>query len=191
MAWAILSATSACSNVGKFVWVAQYAEPPAPQDPPYTLAVGDIIQVRVFNQDQLSARVRVRPDGKITLPLLNEMVAAGLSPLALSRILEDHLKDLVKNPAVTVSLEEIKPQTIIVVGEVARPNSYPLEMASGVLQALASAGGLTPDADGNRIFVLRQNPIPVRIRFTYEALVQQQPAAINFRLRSGDVVLVE
>ena len=97
MAWAILSATSACSNVGKFVWVAQYAEPPAPQDPPYTLAVGDIIQVRVFNQDQLSARVRVRPDGKITLPLLNEMVAAGLSPLALSRILEDHLKDLVKN----------------------------------------------------------------------------------------------
>jgi len=171
--------------------VDQYSEPSAPRDPPYVLAVGDIIQVRVFNQDQLSARVRVRPDGKITLPLLNEMVAAGLTPLALSRILEDRLKDLVKNPAVTVSLEEIKPQTVTVVGEVARPNSYPLEMASGVLQALASAGGLTPDADGNRILVLRQNPIPVRIRFTYEALVQQQPAAINFRLRSGDVVLVE
>jgi polysaccharide export outer membrane protein len=191
VAWTIVSATSSCSNLGKFVWVDQYPEPPSPPEQPYVIQVGDTIQVRVFNQDQLSARVRVRPDGKVSLPLLNEVVAAGASPLALSRFLEDRLKDLVKTPTVTVSLEEARPQTVTVVGEVAKPNSYPLETATGVLQALAIAGGLTPDASSDRIFVLRQKPSPVRIRFTYEALVHQQPAAINFRLRSGDVVLVE
>ena len=177
--------------MGKFVWADQYQEPPPPPEEPYVIAVGDTIQVRVFNQDQLSARVRVRPDGKVSLPLLNEVVAAGLTPLELSRVLEQRLKDLVKTPAVTVSLEETKPHTITVVGEVVKPNSYPLEVATGVLQALAIAGGLTPDASDDRIFVLRQAPSPVRIRFTYEALVRQQPAAINFKLRSGDVVLVE
>jgi polysaccharide export outer membrane protein len=190
-ACAILSAAPACSNVGRFVWADQYQEPPPPPEQPYVIAVGDTIQVRVFNQDQLSARVRVRPDGKVSLPLLNEVVAAGLTPLELSRVLEQRLKDLVKGPAVTVSLEETKPHTITVVGEVAKPNSYPLDVAPGVLQALAIAGGLTPDASSDRIFVLRQTPSPVRIRFTYEALVHQQPAAINFKLRSGDVVLVE
>lgn len=190
-AWAIVSATSSCSNLGKFVWVDQYPEPPSPPEQPYVIQVGDTIQVRVFNQDQLSARVRVRPDGKVSLPLLNEVVAAGASPLALSRYLEDRLKDLVKTPTVTVSLEEARPQMVTVVGEVAKPNSYPLETATGVLQALAIAGGLTPDASSDRIFVLRQKPSPARIRFTYEALMHQQPAAINFRLRSGDVVLVE
>lgn len=190
-AWAIVSATSSCSNVGIFVWVDKYSERPPPPEQPYVIDVGDTIQVRVFNQDQLSARVRVRPDGKVTLPLLSEVVAAGSTPLVLSRVLENRLKDLVKTPVVTVSLEEARPQTVTVVGEVAKPNSYPLETATGVLQALAIAGGLTPDASSDRIFVLRQRPSPVRIRFTYEALVHQQPAAINFRLRSGDVVLVE
>ena len=191
VAWAIVFAGSACSNVGKFVWADQYQEPPPPPEEPYVIAVGDTIQVRVFNQEQLSARVRVRPDGKVSLPLLNEVAAAGLTPLELSRVLEQRLKDLVKGPAVTVSLEETKPHTITVVGEVAKPNSYSLDVAPGVLQALAIAGGLTPDASSDRIFVLRQTPSPVRIRFTYEALVHQQPAAINFKLRSGDVVLVE
>ena len=191
VAWAIVFAGSACSNVGKFVWADQYQEPPPTPEEPYVIAVGDTIQVRVFNQEQLSARVRVRPDGKVSLPLLNEVVAAGLTPLELSRVLEQRLKDLVKGPAVTVSLEETRQHTITVVGEVAKPNAYPLEVATGVLQALAIAGGLTADASSDRIFVLRQKPSPVRIRFTYEALVHQQPAAINFRLRSGDVVLVE
>ncbi len=71
------------------------------------------------------------------------------------------------------------------------PDGHGCRGGCRVLQALAIAGGLTPDASSDRIFVLRQKPSPVRIRFTYEALVHQQPAAINFRLRSGDVVLVE
>ncbi len=180
-----------CANLGKFVWVDEYTEPPAPAEKPYVIAVGDVIQVRVFNQDQLSARVRVRSDGKVSLPLLSDVDAAGYTPVALSQRLEIQLRELVKTPAVTVSLEETKPQTVMVIGEVVRPNAYPLEAGSGVLQGLANAGGLTPDASTDRIFVLRQIPTPARIRFSYEKLRHQEGRAATFRLRAGDVVVVE
>jgi polysaccharide export outer membrane protein len=178
-------------NPGRFVWVDQYAEPPAVGEKPYVIGVGDVIQVRVFNQDQLSARVKVRNDGRVSLPLLNDVDAAGYTPVVLAGILETRLKELVKAPSVTVSLEETKPQTVMVIGEVVRPNSYPLDVASGVLQALAVAGGLKDDASSNRIFVHRQNPAPALIRFSYESLLNPNGRAASFKLRPGDVVVVE
>ncbi len=181
-----------CSrDLGRFVWVDQYKEPPQAPQRPYVIGVGDLINVRVFNADQLSARVRVRADGRVSLPLLNDVDAAGFTPVELKQRLENQLRDLVKSPEVTVFLEETKVQTIMVMGEVARPNSYPLEPGSGVMQALAMAGGLTPDASTDRIFVLRQNPGPERIRFSYEALLHQVGRAAGFKLRPGDVVVVE
>ncbi len=187
---ATVYATS-CADLGKYVWVDQYKEPPVAAEKPYSIAPGDLIQVRVFNQDQLSARVRVRADGKVSLPLLNDVEAAGYSPGALSQVLERRLKELVNAPSVTVSVEETRPQTVMVIGEVTRPNAYPYDPAAGVLQLLASAGGLTPDASGDRIFVLRQSPSPVRIRFSYDRLRRQEGKGATFRLRPGDVVVVE
>ncbi len=182
---------ASCANLGKYVWVDQYKEPTGVDDKPYTIAPGDVIQVRVFNQDQLSARARVRADGKVSLPLLNDVEAAGYTPVALSQVLERRLKELVNAPSVTVSLEETKPQMVMVMGEVTKPGAFPYDPAGGVLQAIAVAGGLTPDASGDRIFVLRQTPNPVRIRFSFDRLRRQEGRAATFRLRPGDVVVVE
>jgi polysaccharide export outer membrane protein len=179
-----------CAPIGAYVWADEYREPPAPQEHSYEISPGDTIQVRVFNQDQLSTRGRVRADGKFTMPLLNDVDAAGLTTVALAQKLEGALKTLIKAPSVTVSLEETKPQ-IYVSGEVVKPGPYPLESAPGVLQAIVNAGGLGPQATPDRIFVLRQASPPVRIRFSYEALVHLLGQAASFRLRPGDVVVVE
>src|SRR5262249_55104068 len=179
-----------CADLGQYVWVDQYKEPAAPPEKPYTIGPGDVIQVRVFNQDQLSARVRVRADGKVSLPLLNDVEAAGYTPVALSQVLERRLRELGNAPAVTVSLEETRPQTVMVIGEVPRPAAYPYDPSAGVLQVLAAAGGLGPEASSDRIFVLRQTPSPVRIRFSYDRLKHQEGRGASFRLRPGDVVVV-
>ncbi len=179
-----------CSGLGKYVWVDAYEEPPQGEKP-YVIAPGDVILVRVFGQDQISTRARVRSDGKISLPLLNDVKAAGLTPLALSNELGRQLKDFIKEPLVTVSLEETGPPIIYVIGEVAKPGAYPLDKSSGVLSALSNAGGLTPDACTDCIFVLRQGPSAVRIRFVYEALLRPAGRAPAFQLRPGDIVVVE
>lgn len=186
-----LLAMGCARNLGPFVWVDQYTEPPPAPEKPYVIEVGDVIQVRVFNQDQLSARQKVRSDGKVSLPLLNDVQAAGYPPVTLTGILENRLKELVKSPVVTISIEESQSQTINVLGDVGRPGSYPLERGAGILQALATAGGLKPDASTDQIFVIRQTPTPIRIRFNYEALLHQEGRAAGFKLRPGDVVVVE
>jgi polysaccharide biosynthesis/export protein len=181
----------ACASPGKYVWADDYADAAPEPEKPYALGAGDVIQVKVFNQDQMSAKARIRPDGKVSLPLLNDVIAAGLTPVALAADLQVRLKDFMKSPLVTVSVEETRPSTVYVAGEVAKPGVYPLELAGGVLQALVNAGGLTPAARDERIFVLRENPRPSRIRFTYEDLVHLNGRAAGFRLRAGDVVVVE
>lgn len=188
---AAVGCASSCADLGKYVWVDQYKEPSEAAEKPYTLAPGDTIQVRVFNQEQLSARVKVRADGKVSLPLLNDVDAAGYTPVALGQVIERRLAELVNAPRVTVSVEETKPQTVMVVGEVPRPGSFPFDASATVLQVLATAGGLTQDASGDRIFVLRQTPTPVRIRFSYDRLRRQEGRGATFRLRPGDVVVVE
>ena len=181
---------AACSGPGKYVWVDDYAES-GQVEKPYVIVPGDILQVRVFNQDQLSTRARVRSDGKITLPLLNDVTAIGLTPVELGKQLHDGLRSFVKDPLVTVSVEESGPPSVYVIGEVVKPGAYALDRASGVLSALVNAGGLTQDASTDRIFVLRQAPSAVRIRFSYEALVRLAGRAPAFRLRPGDIVVVE
>ena len=187
----ILAFALACSGPGKYVWVDAYEEPPPQDEKPYVIAPADIILVRVLGQDQITTRARVRPDGKISLPLLNDVKAAGLTPLALSKELRTRLNDFIKDPLVTVSLEETTPPTISVIGEVVKPGVYPLDKTAGVLSALSSAGGLTPDACTDCIFVVRQGPPAARIRFAYEALLRPSGKAPAFQLRPGDVVVVE
>jgi polysaccharide export outer membrane protein len=172
---------------GQFVWVNEYQEP-AQSDGAYVIAPGDVISVRVFNQDGLSGRARVRNDGMISLPFVNEIRAADSSPIALAARIRDRLKEFVVNPVVTVSLEEARPSEISVVGEVVHPGVYKLEPRGGVLSALASAGGLSDFADRSRIFVLRDRQ---RIRFTFQALAEAEPKATAFRLQAGDVVVAE
>lgn len=189
--WALTTTSIvSCASTGSYVWVDDYRAA-APQPAGYVIAAGDTISVRVFNQEQLSTRVKVRADGKVSLPLLNDVDAAGTTPVALSQKLQEMLKGLVKSPLVTVSLEDTRQQVVFVAGEVLKPGAYPLEGSPGVLQAIVNAGGLGPDASSDRIFVLRSDPQPRRIRFAYRSLIHLTGAAAAFRLQAGDVVVVE
>jgi len=135
--------------------------------------------------------MRVRSDGRISLPFVNDVQAAGKTPLKLGGELEAGLKAMVLNPKVTVVVEESRPLTISVLGEVSKPGTQTYERESGVAQALAAAGGLTNFAHKDRIFVVRSNPKPVRIHFTYENITRKVGPASVFRLKPGDVVIVE
>jgi polysaccharide export outer membrane protein len=192
-ALAVISlAVSACSSVsGSYVWVDAYPLRPEAAKEALVIKPGDVIDVRVLNQDQVSGKARVRSDGKVALPFLNEVQAAGMAPGALAQDLQARFKSFFTTPVVTVSVEEAKPRPISVMGQVERPGQYALDNASTVLQALALAGGLTEFAKNDRIFVLRAGPPQERIRFRYEALVQPRGPAASFRLQGGDVVVVD
>jgi polysaccharide export outer membrane protein len=154
-----------------------------------------LISVRVFNQDQMSAKERVRPDGKVSLPFLNDVMAAGFSPRVLAAQLQTRLRDFINTPVVTVTVDERRGLPISVVGEVARPGLYSLEFGAGVLQALVMAGGLTDFGGRDRIYVLRPSlqaqTAPERIRFRYWSLVRGEGNAAFFQVRAGDTVVVE
>jgi len=186
-----VSLACGCANLGQYTWVNDYPEPPPPVENEYVIKPGDTLQIRVFNQEGMSARAKVRNDGKISLPFLNDVTAAGHSPNSFARELQVKLKEFIKVPVVTVSLEETRPVSVSVLGEVARQGGYQVEPGTGVLQLLASAGGLTELAHKDRIFVLRREPAAVRIRFSFESLSRLDDRASSFRVKSGDVVVVE
>lgn len=190
----LMSMLAACSGPGQFVWVDDYRGDASDPFSPYALVPGDVIQVKIFNQDQLTTKGKIRADGKVSLPLVNDVPAAGLTPAALGSDLQRRYKEFVKAPLVTVSVEESRPAVVYVGGEVTKPAAYPIDTCSGVLQAIVTAGGLTVNARYDRIFVLRQtgpNVAPSRIRFTYGGLVQLKGRASQFKLAPGDVVVVE
>jgi polysaccharide export outer membrane protein len=193
---AALLLLSGCYQPGRFVWVDDYREP-QPQvqgDENYTIRKGDLLNVNVWNQAGISSRIRVRDDGRISLPLINDVEAHGQTPAALARAVEQRLKDLVANPVVTVMVDEAQPIKVAVLGEVCSPGMKQLDAGSGLLQALSVASGFTDYAQEEGIFVLRKQPgydAPVRIRFTYQALTRSEGEASTFRLKTGDVVVVE
>jgi polysaccharide export outer membrane protein len=156
----------------------------------YLIAVGDVLNIQVYMDAQTSGKMRVRSVGRITLPLVNDVVAAGKTPVQLARDIETALKSVILSPQVTVIVEDFTP-TISVLGEVAKPGPQALQRDTGVADVLAAAGGLTNFAHKDRIFVVRSTPQQLRIHFTYDALTKGIGRAPLFRLRAGDVVVVE
>jgi polysaccharide export outer membrane protein len=187
----VLVAGAGCANTKPFTWVQDYKEPATPQQPGYVIQNGDVLQIRVFNQPDMSAKARVRDDGKVSVPFLNDVVAAGFTPNALAQQLQVRLKEFINAPVVTISLEEPRPFSVAVMGEVNKPGLYPVPTGAGVLQALAAAGGFTNYAARDRIFVVRDVPERARIRFAYEDLTLAEGKAAAFKLRPGDAVVVE
>jgi polysaccharide biosynthesis/export protein len=192
---AVLCALTAagCRAHGSFVPVEEFAAPP--QDAEYHIGPGDLLSVRVWNQDAMSnPRARVRDDGMISVPFLQDVEVAGTTPAELSQRLQARLKAYVVNPVVTVTVEEIRPLRVSVLGKVTRPGQYELERGAGVLAALAAAGGLNDYADRDGIFVLRAGAAgksPMRIRFRYAALTGGDRPAAAFQLRGGDIVVAD
>ncbi len=186
-------ATAGCRSTGTYVRIDDYKAPEVTPDRDYLIRPGDILQVRVMGQESVSVRAKVRPDGRISLPLLSDVDVAGVRPSVLAQQLQERFAKFIVNPSVSVALEEPRSLMVSVLGEVAKVGSYPLEQGSGLLEALAAAGGPTQYAALDRMIVIRREPSGnrVRIRFDYDALTQLQGAAATFRLQNGDVIVVE
>lgn len=173
---------------------AQATTPPAQTaaiDPTYKIGAQDVIRIDVWREDQLTRTVPVRPDGKITLPLLNDVQAAGLTPMELAGAIREELKKYINNPQVSVSLTEMNSRRIYVTGEVNKAGAYALLPHMTVLQALSGSGGFTAFARIKSIYVLRnENGKPIKIPFNYKEAIKGKNPEQNIELQPGDVVVV-
>jgi polysaccharide export outer membrane protein len=155
----------------------------------YIIGVEDELQVSVWREPELSTVVVVRPDGVITLPLINDVKAVGLKTEELQNVLMDKLKNFVNEPQVTVIVRAIRSRKVYLVGEVAHQGTFPLNGDMTALELLAAAGGVGPFAKADSIYILReQNGKKVRIPFHYKKAVAGKSE--NVTLQPGDVVVV-
>jgi polysaccharide biosynthesis/export protein len=163
----------------------------SPIDPRYKIGAQDVLQIDVWKEPELTRSVPVRPDGKITLPLLNDLQAAGLTPMELAGEIREGLKKFINSPQVTVSVTTINSRRIYVTGEITRPGAFPLLPEMTVLQALTSAGGFTQFARIKNIYVLRvEGGQQVKLPFNYKAVVGGKKPEDNIQLQPGDTVVV-
>jgi polysaccharide export outer membrane protein len=188
LALAAALAGAGCIHERPFVWISDVS---GADDGRAAISPRDGIQVVVLNQPALSGEFVVHDDGGYLQPMLGNVHVDGRTPVEVCDELRARLKDLVVNPEVTVSITKVAPVRVSVIGEVKNPGSYELTRERGVIPALAAAGWLTEFAARDRIFVVRAGAIEQRIRFRAQDLTAAEPHAGRFRLKDGDVVVVE
>lgn len=155
----------------------------------YIIGVEDELQISVWREPELSTAVVVRPDGMITLPLINDVKAVGLKTEELQNVLMDKLKNFVNEPQVTVIVRAIRSRKVYLVGEVGHQGTYALNGDMTALELLAAAGGVGPFAKADSIYILReQNGKKIRIPFRFKKAVAGKSE--NVTLQPGDVVVV-
>jgi len=163
----------------------------ATKDPNYVIGPQDVLDIDVWKEKELTRTVEVRPDGKISLPLLNDVQASGLTPMQLAGNITDGLKKFITDPQVTVIVTDIRSQRVYILGEVVRPGAYPLLPGMNVLQALSSAGGFTMFANTKKIYVLRQQGgKQEKFSFNYKAAISGKRTDQDITLRAGDQIVV-
>jgi polysaccharide biosynthesis/export protein len=164
---------------------------PATTDPAYVIGPEDVLDINVWKEPDVSRVVPVRPDGRISLPLINDVQAAGLSPQQLAGILTERLRKYLNEPQVTVIVTGINSQRIFVVGEVLRAGAFPLIPGMTVLQALSSAGGFTTFANVKNIHVMRLiDGKHIQLPFNYRDVLKGDNSDQNIKLEPGDTVVV-
>jgi polysaccharide biosynthesis/export protein len=157
----------------------------------YLIGADDMLSVDVWKEPEISRIVPVRPDGKISLPLINDVQAAGMSPTQLALQITEQLRKTLVNPQVTVIVTQINSQRIYILGEVTRGGAYPLLPNMTVLQALSSAGSVTPFANLKKIYIMRTtNGRQQMLLFNYKEVVSGQKVEQNVRLQAGDTIVV-
>lgn len=157
----------------------------------YRIGAQDVLRIDVWKEPDLTRQVSVRPDGQISLPLLDDVQAAGLTPLELRNALREGLKEYITDPQVTVTVSEINSRRIFVTGEVTRSGTFPLLPNMTVLQALSSCGGFTQFANTKKIYLLRMDGAKqVKIPVNYKDLVKGRKPEINILLQDGDTIVV-
>jgi polysaccharide export outer membrane protein len=161
-------------------------------DNDYIIGNEDVLAIQVWKEPDLSRAFTVRPDGKITLPLVGDVKAAGLTPLELQKKLADSLGALMESPRVSVMVQEARSQRINVVGGVTRPGTYPLAKPMTVLDALAVAGGFRDFARTGKMFILRNMADGSRrhIPVNYKKVIGVKGPTENFELQARDTLVV-
>jgi polysaccharide biosynthesis/export protein len=169
----------------------------APSD--FFLGPEDVLKVMVWKSPDLSGEVMIRPDGTITMPLIGDVPAAGLTANVLAKRIGDRLTEYVSSPVVTIQVKEVNSYFIYVLGEVVKPGKYPLKSYANVVQGISLAGGFGPFANKNKIKVLRnistgpeghEKKRQIEIPVHYNDILSGTAVPGNFFLRSGDVIVV-
>lgn len=165
---------------------------PVTASPDYIIGAEDVLAISVWKETELSRNVPVRPDGKITLPLVGDVVASGLTAKQLQASLEQQLKSYMENPQVAVIVQEVKAQQYNLLGEVQRPGAYPLGKPVTVLDAIALGGGFRDFAKTNKIYILRGSSSGARerIHFNYKEVIKGEKFEQNVALLPGDTIVV-
>ncbi len=163
----------------------------ATNDPNYVIGAQDELNIDVWKEPEVSRTVPVRPDGMISLPLLNDIQAAGLTPMQMGSQISEKLKKFMADPQVTVTVTRINSQRIFIVGEVNRAGAYSLLPNMTVLQALSSAGGFTRFANVKKIHILHlENGKQISLPFNYKEVVNGHRSEQNIVLKANDTVVV-
>lgn len=199
-AWVLLfvclgSAWSGTSEAQKKDSTAESAtakEPPANQgvSGDFVIGSGDVLNIFVWKETEVTKTVPVRPDGKISLPLVNDVQASGLTALELKKVLEEKLSKFFSEPNVTVTVETVNSQKVTVMGEVSGAGPKPLAGPTRVMDILATSG-FTPFAKTSKIYILREvDGRQQRLNFNYKQYIKGKNSEQNILLRNGDTIVV-
>ena len=157
----------------------------------FVIGESDVLNVNVWKEPEISQTVVVRPDGKISLPLIGEVLVSGLTPVQTQTLLTNKLQSILTNPQVTVTVTEIRSRVVFITGEVVKPGAYPLLVPTTILQLISNASGLGQFANKKGIFALRtvdgkQQKFP----FNYSQVIKGEKQEQNILLHPGDTVVV-
>jgi polysaccharide export outer membrane protein len=160
-----------------------------PVSPDYRIGSGDVLQISVWGEAELTKTVTVRPDGKISLPLINEVRVIGLTSPDAQALLNQRFAQYIRNPQTSVSVSEIRSNLVYVTGKVHRPGAYPIAGSLDVVQLIARAGGLADRAKEKHIYILRQ-ATGSRVNLNYKDVIQGRRGSHDVELLPGDTVVV-
>lgn len=157
----------------------------------YVIGEADVLNINVWKEPEISQSVVVRPDGKVSLPLIGEVLLSGLTPVQAQQLLATKFQSFLTNPHVTVTVTDIRSKVVFITGEVGKPGAYPLLTPTTILQLITNAGGLGEFANKKGIFVLRTvEGKQQRLPFNYSKVLKGEKPEQNILLRPGDTVVI-
>jgi polysaccharide biosynthesis/export protein len=159
--------------------------------PGYVIGTDDVLSIVYWKDKDMSSDAQVRPDGRIALPLINEVQAAGLTPEQLREKITAESRKYMEDANITVVVRQINSRKVFITGEVSKPGPYPLTSATTVMQLISMAGGLREYADSKKIVIMRtENGQPISLKFNYKDVTAGKNLQQNIQLKPGDTVVV-
>jgi polysaccharide biosynthesis/export protein len=192
LASSVLSAQTALRTENNANTTASTTSAAKPHDDTFVIGNDDVLAINVWKEPDISRSIPVRSDGKISLPLVGEVEAAGRTPLKLEQEIANRLKNYISEPEVTVIVQQINSQKFNILGQVTKPGSYSLTNGATVLDAIALAGGFRDFAKRKSIYVLRQNAdgTQTRLPFNYKEVISGKNSSENVKLQVHDTIVV-